>query len=45
MEGLAGGFYYDAEKSRTIAVSTGAVTEVLRKLYGGRKLADELEGK
>jgi hypothetical protein len=42
IESLLGDFVYDGETNRTIAVHTGIMTEVLRKLYGAQSLLDEL---
>jgi len=44
IESLVGDFVYDGRTNRAVAVHTGAMTEVLRKLYGATKLADELMG-
>jgi hypothetical protein len=44
IESLAGDFVYDEEINRSVAVHSAAMIEALRKLYGGGKLADELEG-
>jgi hypothetical protein len=45
IESLAGDFVYEGEKNRAVAVHSAGMIEALRKLYGGDKLADELEGK
>ena len=42
IESLVGDFAYDEATNRAVAVSTSAMTEALRKLYGAGKLADEL---
>jgi hypothetical protein len=42
IESLVGDFVYDEATNRAVAVSTSAMTEALRKLYGAGKLADEL---
>jgi hypothetical protein len=44
IESLVGNFVYDAQRARTVAVHTGAITEALRKLYDASALADTLEG-
>jgi hypothetical protein len=38
------GYVYNEESSRAVAVHSGAIIGVLRKLYDARTLADELEG-
>jgi hypothetical protein len=40
---LAGDYGYDPTNNRSVAVSTAAVSEALRKVYGANNLADELE--
>jgi hypothetical protein len=45
IESLVGDFVYDSTANRTVAVHTGAMTEVLTKLYGAQRLVDELIGK
>ena len=42
IESLVGDFVYDEATNRAVAVSTSAMTEALRKLYGAGKLVDEL---
>jgi Peptidase S46 len=44
IESLVGDYVYDIETNRTVAVHTAAMTEALRKLYGGQKLLDEMLG-
>ena len=44
IESLVGNFVYDAQRARTIAVHTRAITEALRKVYDAGRLADALEG-
>jgi hypothetical protein len=44
IESLVGDFVYDGETNRSVAVHTGGMTEVLRKLYGAQKLVDEMMG-
>ena len=39
---LGGDYGYDGAINRSVAVSTAAVTEALRKVYGAQALADEL---
>jgi len=41
---IAGDFAYDAQKSRTIALSTAAISEALAKVYDRAALVRELEG-
>jgi hypothetical protein len=42
IESLVGDFVYDEGANRAVAVTTNAMTEVLKKLYGAQKLVDEL---
>jgi len=42
IESLVGDFVYDDATNRAVAVTTNAMTEALRKLYGAQKLVDEL---
>jgi hypothetical protein len=42
IESLVGDFVYEGERNRAVAVHTGAMTEVLRKLYGVQEVVDEL---
>jgi Peptidase S46 len=44
IESLVGNFIYDAQRARTVAVHTSAITEALRKVYDAAALADTLEG-
>ncbi len=41
---LGGDYGYDGTLNRTVAVSTAAITEALRKVYGADGLASELTG-
>jgi hypothetical protein len=43
IESLAGDFVYDETKNRAVAVHSAGMIEGLRKLYGAKALADELE--
>jgi len=45
IEGVANRFIFSSETQRTVSVSSVAVTEALRKMYGATRLADELERK
>jgi hypothetical protein len=38
-------FYYTEEQARAVSVDSRAIVECLRKVYGARRLADELQGK
>jgi hypothetical protein len=42
---LGGDYGYDPALNRSVAVSTAAVSEALRKVYGADALANELEGR
>jgi hypothetical protein len=44
IESLVGDYVYDEENNRAVAVHSGAIIEVLRKLYDAGALADELVG-
>jgi hypothetical protein len=44
IESLVGDFVYEGETNRAVAVHTGGMTEALGKLYGARKLVEELLG-
>jgi hypothetical protein len=44
IEGLVGDYVYNEENNRAVAVHSGAIMEVLRKLYGASSVADELMG-
>ena len=44
IEALVGDFVYDETTNRAVAVSTNAMTEALRKLYGAEKLLHEISG-
>lgn len=42
IESLVGDFVYDGESNRAVSVHTGAITEVLKKLYNAQALLKEL---
>jgi hypothetical protein len=42
---LGGNYGYDPALNRSVSVSTAAVSEALRKVYGAGALADELAGR
>ena len=44
VEALGRRYVYQQETGRAVAVHAGGMIEVLRKIYGATKLADELEG-
>jgi hypothetical protein len=44
IESLVGYFVYNEADNRSVAVSTAAIIEALRKVYNADALADELEG-
>ena len=45
IESLVGDFVYDGEHNRAVAVHTGVMTEVMKKLYGAQALLDEMTAK
>lgn len=45
IEGVANRFLVDTRLQRTVSVHSRAITESLRKIYDGGRIADELEGK
>jgi hypothetical protein len=45
IESLVGNYVFNEENNRAVAVHTGAMIEVLRKLYDAGDLANELEAK
>jgi hypothetical protein len=45
IESLVGDFVYDGARNRAVAVHTGVMTEVMKKLYGAQALLDEMSGK
>jgi hypothetical protein len=45
IESLTGNFVYLEETNRAVAVNSGAIIEVLRKVYDAPALANELEGR
>ena len=45
IESLVGRFVYSEENNRAVAVHSAVIIEVLRKLYDGGAIADELQGK
>jgi len=42
IESLVGDYVYDGAANRAVAVTTNAMTEALRKLYGAGRLVDEM---
>jgi hypothetical protein len=44
IQSIVGSFYYDEEVNRAISVDSRGMLEVLRKVYGGNKIAAELTG-
>ncbi|HKD46068.1 MAG TPA: S46 family peptidase [Rhizomicrobium sp.] len=44
IESLGGAFGFDDRVNRTVIVSTAAISDALRNVYGNQNLADELEG-
>jgi len=45
IESLGGAFGFDGRVNRTVSVSTAAITEALKNVYGDQTLAAELEGR
>ena len=45
IESLGGAFGFDGRVNRTVSVSTAAITEALKNVYGDQTLALELEGR
>ena len=45
IESLGGAFGFDERVNRTVSVSTAAITEALKNVYGDQSLAAELEGR
>jgi len=45
IESLGGDYWYDGSVNRTVVVTTAAITEALKKVYGQDRLVKELTGK
>jgi hypothetical protein len=45
IESLGGDYWYDGSANRTVVVTTAAITEALKKVYGQDRLVKELTGK
>ena len=45
IESLGGDYWYDGTVNRTVVVTTAAITEALKKVYGQDRLVKELTGK
>jgi hypothetical protein len=45
IEGISNRFIFSSEIGRTVSVHSRGITEALRKMYDGSRIADELQAR